>query len=216
MRTPSSATPRARQCCRRADRISPISPGWSDATFEGRREDIEATIDGLLSHAEFERVIDAQNIGAAGHSLGGYTVVGMAGGWTRWIDPRIRAVLGLSPYVMPFQVHGTLGSVHVPLMYQGGTLDVGITPFLKGDTGAYRQANPPAYFVELRDAGHFAWASCGNARTTASCLAATANARLIDQYAIAFFDGYLKHKREPVLTKKHPELASYLFKLPSQ
>jgi predicted dienelactone hydrolase len=189
---------------------------WSDATFEGRREDIEATIDGLLSHAEFERVIDAQNIGAAGHSLGGYTVVGMAGGWTRWIDPRIRAVLGLSPYVMPFQVHGTLGSVHVPLMYQGGTLDVGITPFLKGDTGAYRQANPPAYFVELRDAGHFAWASCGNARTTASCLAATANARLIDQYAIAFFDGYLKHKREPVLTKKHPELASYLFKLPSQ
>jgi pimeloyl-ACP methyl ester carboxylesterase len=96
-------------------------------------------------------------------------VVGMAGGWPAWTDPRIRAVLALSPYVMPFQVRKTLTSVHVPLMYQGGTLDIGITPFLKGLVGAYRAANPPAYFVELKGAGHFAWVNCGNAHTTASC-----------------------------------------------
>ena len=92
---------------------------WSDATFADRRADIEATIDGLLADKDFRDVIDAQKIGAMGHSLGGYTVVGMAGGWASWRDPRIRAVLALSPYVRPFEVHHTLQGIRVPLMYQG-------------------------------------------------------------------------------------------------
>jgi dienelactone hydrolase len=189
---------------------------WSDGTFEARRGDIKETIDALLSNSDFKQVIDAQNIGAAGHSLGGYTVVGMVGGWANWVDPRIRAVLALSPYVMPFQVRNTLRSIRVPLMYQGGTLDVGITPFLKGPNGAYGQANPPAFFLELKRAGHFAWVNCVNAWTTASCLATTVNARLINEYAIAFFETYLKHRTEPILMKKHPKLADYQFKLPNE
>jgi predicted dienelactone hydrolase len=186
---------------------------WSDNTFAGRRADIEATIDGLLSHADFQPVIDAHSIGASGHSLGGYTVVGMAGGWPSWYDTRIRGVLAFSPYVMPFQVHKTLAEIRVPLMYQGGTLDLGITPSLIGANGAYRQANPPAFLVELKNAGHIAWANCGDARTTASCLAERTNNRLIDEYAIAFFDKYLKHEAKPILSAANPELASYQFKL---
>jgi predicted dienelactone hydrolase len=188
---------------------------WTDTTFVGRRNDIEATIDELLSDDVFRQVIDATNIGAAGHSLGGYTVVGLVGGWSSWVDPRIRAVLALSPYVMPFQVRNTLQNIHVPLMYQGGTLDVGITPFLKGANGAYSQSNPPAYFVELNNAGHLAWVNCGKAVTTTSCLETQANMKLIDEYGIAFFERYLKHKLMPILTKKNPELADYEFKLPA-
>jgi predicted dienelactone hydrolase len=186
---------------------------WSDATFRDRRDDIAATIDAVLSNSDFQPVVDSQNIGAAGHSLGGYTVVGMAGGWTSWLDSRIHAVLALSPYVMPFQVRQTLGFVQVPLMYQGGTLDVGITPFLGGAHGAFSQANSPAYFIELKRAGHFAWVHCGNAHTTASCLATQFNARLIDKYGIAFFDKYLKRERDPILEERNPELAAYEFKL---
>jgi predicted dienelactone hydrolase len=188
---------------------------WNETSFEDRRADVEATIDGLLAHSDFHDVIDAEAIGAAGHSLGGYTVVGMAGGWAGWLDRRIRAVLALSPYVMPFQVQERLGNVQVPLMYQGGSLDVGITPFLTGPNGAYRHANPPAFFLVLKDAGHFAWVNCGNARTTASCLATRENFRLIDDYGIAFFDSYLKHRRAPLLTRKRPELAEFMFKLPT-
>ncbi|MGA8613228.1 MAG: hypothetical protein WB760_16310 [Xanthobacteraceae bacterium] len=186
---------------------------WTAATFADRRDDIKATIDGLLADKDFRDVIDAKNIGAMGHSLGGYTVVGMAGGWASWRDPRIRAVLALSPYVMPFEVHHTLQGIRAPLMYQGGTLDIGITPFLKGANGAYRQANPPAFFVELRNAGHFAWVNCGGASTTEACLAAKLNIGLINKYGIAFFDAYLKHKAEPVLKQKDPALAAYDFKL---
>jgi predicted dienelactone hydrolase len=187
---------------------------WNETSFADRRADVEATIDALLAHGDFHDVIDAENIGAAGHSLGGYTVVGMAGGWAGWLDRRIRAVLGLSPYVMPFQVQETLANVRVPLMYQGGTLDIGITPFLTGPKGGYRHANPPAFFLVLRDAGHFAWVNCGNTRTTAACLARE-NFRLIDDYGIAFFDSYLKHRRAPLLTRKRPELAEFMFKLPA-
>ena len=50
---------------------------WTEATFADRRKDIEAVFDALLTDAEFKDVIDTANIGVSGHSLGGYTVVGM-------------------------------------------------------------------------------------------------------------------------------------------
>jgi len=44
-----------------------------------------------------------------------------------------------------------------PVMYQGGTKDLGITPSLKKSGGCYPKTPAPAYFVEFRGAGHFAW-----------------------------------------------------------
>jgi hypothetical protein len=38
---------------------------------------------------------------------------------------------------------------------------------------------------------------------------------VIDDYGIAFFDSYLKHRRAPLLTRKRPELAEFMFKLPN-
>jgi predicted dienelactone hydrolase len=185
---------------------------WDDATRKDRREDIELVIGALLRDGEFKKVINAEEIGLAGHSLGGYTVLGMAGGWPSWRDERVRAVLALSPYVMPFQAKKTLGDVHVPLMYQGGDLDMGITPFLTGPHGGYAAANAPTYFVELKRAGHFAWVNCGRERTTEACLAHVTNARLIAEYSVAFFDRYLKDENEPLLRTKNPELAEFLFR----
>jgi predicted dienelactone hydrolase len=186
---------------------------WNETVRIDRRQDIEAVIDHLVRDSEFGPAIDPEKIGLAGHSLGGYTVVGMAGGWQSWLDPRVRAVLAMSPYVMPFQAKKTLGNVHAALMYQGGTLDVGITPFLKGQKGAFAVANPPVYFVELRSAGHLAWTNCGSERTTESCLAQVTNARLIAEYGINFFNRYLKGVQERSLEKKDPLLAEYNFRL---
>ena len=188
---------------------------WDDTTFIDRRNDLEAVIAGLLSNHEFQQVIDAQAIGAAGHSLGGYTVVGLAGGWSSWLDPRIRAVVALSPHVMPFQVKKTLGNVHVPLMYQGGTLDLGITPFLEGPNGAFAAANPPVYFAVLPHAAHLAWVNCGDDPSTPTCLTNNINMRLSADYAIAFFNRYLKNIPEAMLEKSNRNLAEYKFRLNS-
>jgi predicted dienelactone hydrolase len=47
-----------------------------------RARDLSAVIDGMLADPAFGPRIDSRRIGAAGHSLGGYTVVTIAGGIT--------------------------------------------------------------------------------------------------------------------------------------
>jgi predicted dienelactone hydrolase len=47
-----------------------------------RARDLSAVIDGMLANPKFGPRIDQKRIGAAGHSLGGYTVIEIAGGIT--------------------------------------------------------------------------------------------------------------------------------------
>ena len=113
--------------------------------------------------------------------LRGYTVLGLAGAWPAWTIPGIKAVLALSPYCTPCVVKGSLGSLKTPVMYQGGTLDIGITPFVKGNNGAYDMTGSPVEFVEFDRAGHFAWTELNQEHQSN-----------IARYSIAFLDKYVK------------------------
>jgi len=145
----------------------------------------------LATSPEFASRVDLGRLGYIGHSLGGYTVVGLAGGWASWKTPGVKAVLALSPYTQPYLVHRTLGELSVPVMYQGGTLDFGITPSLRREGGVYDVSPSPKYFVELDRAGHFAWTD----------LRASAHGT-INEYAIAFLDHYvLGAAATPTLTQ---------------
>ncbi len=160
---------------------------WSDATYKDRRADIEAVLDAVLSAKSFQGVpVDAGRVGIAGHSLGGYTVLGVAGAWPSWKDPRVKAVLALSPYNTPFVAKGDLGEMSAPVMFQGGTLDVGITPTVRHAGGAYDRSCTPKYYVEFQGAGHLAWTDL-NPRFHA----------IINRYSLAFFDRYLKDGAGP-------------------
>lgn len=155
---------------------------WSEATYRNRGVDVEAILDAVLKERSFQGVpIDSRRIGLAGHSLGGYTVLALAGAWPSWRDRRVKAVLGLSPYCAPFITKGDLGHLDVPVMYQGGTLDIGITPYVRRPGGAYDLTSSPKYFVELQGAGHFAWTNLNKSYKG-----------IINDYALAFFDRYLK------------------------
>jgi hypothetical protein len=96
-------------------------------------------------------------------------------------------------------------------MYQGGTLDIGITPFVAKSGGAYDSTPAPKFFAELRAAGHLAWTNltCAPAGTAARCLATVPNAQLIDAYGFAFFYQYLLSDNEPLLGSQGPGLANY-------
>jgi predicted dienelactone hydrolase len=160
---------------------------WSDATYRDRRDDIEAVLDAVLGAKTFQGVrVDGARVGIAGHSLGGYTALGMAGAWANWKDPRIKAVLALSPFNTPFLGKGDLGHMNVPVMYQGGTLDLGVTPTVRRMSGAYEKSSEPKYYVEFQGAGHLAWTDL-NPRFHA----------IIDRYSLAFFDRYLKGEAPP-------------------
>jgi predicted dienelactone hydrolase len=160
---------------------------WSEATYRDRGADLEAILDAILKERSFHGVpIDSSRIGLAGHSLGGYTALALAGAWPSWKDRRVKAVLGLSPYCAPFIMKGDLGHLNVPVMYQGGTLDIGITPSVRRPGGAYDLTSTPKYYLELAGAGHFAWTNLNKSYQS-----------LINDYAVAFFDRYLKGTTSP-------------------
>ena len=168
------------------------NPGaWNDATYAERRDDVVRLIDALRTNNEWRDRINWSAIGLAGHSLGGYTVLGLAGGWPTWKLKGVTAVLALSPYCEPFLRHGKLGSIGIPVMFQGGTRDLGITPSVKKSDGCYSATSSPAYFVELSAAGHFAWTDLNRDYQD-----------LIDHYSIAFFDKHLRNKPSTQASEK--------------
>jgi predicted dienelactone hydrolase len=156
---------------------------WTDQTYRDRADDIRAILQALRDSAALANQIDFGRLGLIGHSLGGYTVVGLGGGWASWKLPGVKAVLALSPYSNPFLAHNTLGAVAAPIMYQGGTRDLGITPWLKKSHGAYESSPAPKYFVEFTGAGHLAWSDLRSDQH-----------ELILAYSIPFLDRYVRNQ----------------------
>lgn len=76
--------------------------------------------------------------------------------------------------------------MNVPVLHQGGTADLGITPTVKRLSGAYARSSVPKYYVEFQGAGHFAWTNINPNYQD-----------LIHRYSVAFFDRYVKGQRSP-------------------
>ncbi|MGO9570553.1 MAG: alpha/beta hydrolase family protein [Desulfomonilaceae bacterium] len=178
---------------------------WNETSFRDRAEDIRRLIEAIRTDDRFRERVDWTRCGLAGHSLGGYTVLGLAGAWPSWKLGGVRAVLALSPYTQPFLLHRTLTALSAPVMYQGGTWDYGVTPSLHKSMGAYDQSPQPKYYVEFDRMGHFAWADVGR----------KAARRAIIAYSLTFMNYYVKGEPPaPSLTEPLPGVA--LFKYASE
>ncbi len=84
----------------------------------------------------------------------------------------------------------------VPLMIQGGTRDLGITPYVTMRNGVFDQASGPEVFVSLEGASHLAWTDGGRPHHA-----------LILDYAAAFLDRWLKGQPDRDLPAKGPGIA---------
>jgi predicted dienelactone hydrolase len=175
---------------------------WSDATYVTRANDLLAVHGALQASPVFAGRLDFSRVGYVGHSLGGYTVLGLAGGWSAWgRAPGVRAVLALSPYIEPFLAHETMAGISVPVMFQGGTADDGITPYVTRRGGAYELTPGPKYLVVFRGATHNAWGDRRNASHDG-----------IVAYAIAFLDHHVRGlPPSAALTRVRPEVAELRF-----
>lgn len=166
---------------------------WSDATERDRRDDLAQTLDWMINASPWRPAIDSQKIGGIGHSLGGYTLAGMAGAWPNWKDRRLQSAVLLSPYIQPYLKRRLIENITIPLMYQGAQFDVGITPFVNGMNGALSMGSMTKYYAELKGGSHFEWTNlvCLGQPTVQDCLKNKPNARLITLYAGAFLNATL-------------------------
>jgi predicted dienelactone hydrolase len=174
---------------------------WTDAIYKDRADDIASLLLVLKSDPQWSSAIEWSQVALAGHSLGGYTVLGLAGAWPRWKLPDVKAVLALSPYAAPFIHHGSLGNLGVPVMYQGGTRDIGISPSLRMGGGAFDITAAPSYYVEFQGAGHLAWTD----------LVAEYQAG-VEYYSLAFLDRHVRGERTADPSRKRDDVASLRMK----
>ena len=156
---------------------------WSDADYRDRAEDIRAVVEGLPGDARYHRIADLGRLALVGHSLGGYTVLGLGGAWPAWRLPGVRAIVAMTPYSLPFQRSEGLRRIAAPIMYQTGALDPVFTVPL--EQFGYAQTPTPKFLVEFSSASHMAWTDLGISDRDA-----------ITAYAIAFLDHYVKDAPE--------------------
>ncbi|MES2177303.1 MAG: hypothetical protein V4550_05510 [Gemmatimonadota bacterium] len=155
---------------------------WNENTFIDRRNDVHAIEAALRIDARFRTRIDFSRYAYAGHSLGGYTAVALAGGWRSWAGSTSpSAVLALCPYLVPFIEQKSLANIRAPIMFQGGSLDARITRALQRKGGAYDLATDAKYLVVFRNASHLTWGGRDNPTHDD-----------IVEYAVAFLDRYVK------------------------
>jgi dienelactone hydrolase len=170
---------------------------WNDQTYRDRADDIRRLLAALHSDPRFNAQIDWSRLGLMGHSLGGYTVLALAGAWPSWKIEGVKAVLALAPYVHPLILKGKLGALEAPVMYQCGARDPLITQWIVNNGGAYDESPPPKFLVEFEGATHFAWTTIGRATH-----------EQIIAYAVDFMNRYVKGEApDPILTHPMPGVA---------
>ena len=169
---------------------------WTESSYKDSGDDIKKLLSALHKDPQWNSQIDWSKLVLAGHSLGGYTMLACAGAWPSWKIPYdIKAILAMSPVTLPFLSKGTLSKVSVPIMYQGGNLDLLVTPFVKRANGAFDKTPSPACFVEFARASHFFWTDFNKDE---------AKQELIDHYSLAFLNKYVKGDKNSQLDEKLP------------
>jgi predicted dienelactone hydrolase len=158
---------------------------WNAQSHADRRDDIKKLLDMLPQQREFKS-LDWNKTVLAGHSLGGYVALGMAGAFPEWKDDRVKFVIAMSPYAKPFLLRQTIANIGVPVMYQGGSSDW-LNDDIKITNGLYAQTVAPKMYVELARASHLVWSSTGG----------DVYKRPIIDYTVAFLDYYIKGKPLP-------------------
>lgn len=177
---------------------------WTDATQRNRADDVGMTLLWATKDAPWASKVDAAKVGLVGHSLGGYTVLGLVGGWPSWMDECYQCVLALAPYTNPYIFNRSLGAVRVPVMIQVGTLDPGIFPYVTDTEGTYAQLGGKKYLLTLLAGTHYSFTDAG-----------VLQHEVIVKYALAFLDENLKGKAaEPLLREAGTDQAGLEWKLP--
>jgi len=142
--------------------------------------------------------IDMNSIGASGHSMGALTTLGIIGAHpnSTKLDNRVKAALILSGPAYPYHT-SYFENIGIPIMVMQGDNDESkIAPEIDRKL-VYDYANPPKFYLMIKDGIHGTFSNqvC-KGYSVQECQQDSSQAKVINSYALAFFDRYLKNEIE--------------------
>jgi predicted dienelactone hydrolase len=143
------------------------------ANLANRPRHIRLALDAVLADAALAPHIDATRISAVGHSIGGYTVLAVAGGKPLALpnqtpdgtahpvpvepDPRVRAVVVLAPALPWLMAPGALANVHSRVLARAAERDELAPPHFIERVLTGLPATARLDYAVVPGAGHFAF-----------------------------------------------------------
>lgn len=183
-----------------------------------RLNEMRLVLDGMLTSDPFGELIDRDRVAVGGHSLGGFTALGLSGTIEDRHDPRIKAVLlfstGAGGYLFR---EGELAAVRIPSMLFMGEREKdrlrGSETMSELSAKIYRNVSSSKYFLEVKGASHFSFNNrfADNHRTR--LLSGTEEQfEVIRRYSIAFLEKHIAGRKDSghVLERSDPLLTRYV------
>jgi len=167
-----------------------------------RLDEMKLTLDRMLNHPSFGKIIDRDCIAVGGHSFGGFTALGLCGTIEERYDPRVKAVLlfstGAGGYLFR---EAELAAVRIPSMLFMGEREKdqlrGSKTMSKIAGKIHRNLSPPKYFLEIKGASHFSFNNRFVNNRRARLLSGTEEQfEVIRRYSIAFLEKHVAGKKD--------------------